>query len=142
MSADLSVALDRCCAFLEVHALDDRIFSVLFLYGDKSFLDLFLARKCGSFLFLALCDVFYVIKKRQLLADRSARSLAFGYDLVCNDRDPSDEQILVDNAVVQLGHGIHYRVRRGCLFLEIFSTVRVLGYLPALSVNNDLACVF
>ena len=47
MPADFSVSLDGSRAFLEVHALEQRVFAVFALDGERRLLQLSLPLECG-----------------------------------------------------------------------------------------------
>ena len=141
MTADLAVAVARRRALLEVHALEEGIFTELFLDGEGGLLELSLARKC----FLLLPALFLlggvVGEQVELLTVVPARRVVLEQHAVGDEIHTPDEQIGVCDPVEQGGGCLHDLMRGGGVAVEIDRAVRLSGQRAAVAVDLGLAVI-
>lgn len=112
MSADLCISVFRRCPFLQVHALQNRIFSIFFLDVEHGFLHVAFPFQI-RFLFLPLFFYSLIIcKKIKLLIRIIIRDSMLIHQFIRGNINPPDQKILVDDPVIQFHYRIHKYLRR------------------------------
>ena len=123
MPADFSVSLDGSRAFLKVHALEQRVFAVFALDGERRLLQLSLPLECSLLCPPAFLLSSIVGKQVKLLTPSRLGRVRFRKDVICHQIHAPDEQIRVDNAVEQRGRCVHELSRRRGQFSETLRAV-------------------
>ena len=141
MPADFSVSLDGSRAFLEVHALEQRVFAVFALDGERRLLQLSLPLECSL-----LCPPAFLLsgvvgEQVKLLTPSRLGRVRFRKDVICHQIHAPDEQIRVDNAVEQHGRCVHELLCRRGQFSEALRTVCRLGQRAPIAIGLGPAVV-